>query len=47
MQIRTEEMHKMAEYGISAHWLYKTEKTVFDDAQHALKEWLKGVLGNA
>ena len=27
VQIRTEEMHKMAEYGISAHWLYKTEKT--------------------
>lgn len=44
VQIRTEEMHKMAEYGISAHWLYKTEKSVFTDAQHRAKEWLKGVL---
>lgn len=44
IQIRTEEMHKMAEYGISAHWLYKTEKSVFSDAQLRAKEWLKGVL---
>lgn len=44
VQIRTDEMHKMAEYGISAHWLYKTEKTVFGDAQQRAKEWLKGVL---
>ena len=44
VQIRTEEMHKMAEYGISAHWLYKTEKAVFGEAQHRAKEWLKGVL---
>lgn len=44
VQIRTEEMHKMAEYGISAHWVYKTEKVVFNDAQQRAKEWLKGVL---
>ena len=44
VQIRTEEMHKMAEYGISAHWIYKAEKFVFDDAQERAKEWLKGVL---
>jgi len=44
VQIRTEEMHKMAEYGISAHWLYKTEKAVFSEAQGRAKEWLKGVL---
>ncbi len=44
VQIRTEEMHKMAEYGISAHWLYKAEKTVVSDAQHRAQEWLKGVL---
>lgn len=44
VQIRTEEMHKMAEYGISAHWLYKTEKTVLGDAQQRAQEWLKGVL---
>ncbi len=44
VQIRTEEMHKMAEYGISAHWFYKTEKAVFSEAENRAKEWLKGVL---
>jgi len=44
VQIRTEEMHKMAEYGISAHWLYKTEKRVVGDAQHRAQEWLNSVL---
>lgn len=44
VQIRTEEMHKMAENGIAAHWLYKSEKSIFDDAQLRAKEWLKGVL---
>lgn len=44
VQIRTEEMNKMAENGIAAHWLYKTEKKVFHDAQSRAKEWLKGIL---
>lgn len=44
IQIRTEEMHKMAENGIAAHWLYKTEKKVFSDAQSRTREWLKGIL---
>jgi guanosine-3',5'-bis(diphosphate) 3'-pyrophosphohydrolase len=44
VQIRTEEIHKMAENGIAAHWLYKTEKSLFDDAQMRAKEWLKGIL---
>lgn len=44
VQIRTEEMHKMAENGIAAHWLYKTEKKVFTDAQSRAREWLKGIL---
>lgn len=44
IQIRTEEMHKMAENGIAAHWLYKTEKKVFHDAQSRAREWLEGIL---
>jgi len=44
VQIRTEEMHKLAENGIAAHWLYKTEKKVFHDAQSRANEWLKGIL---
>lgn len=44
VQIRTEEMHKMAENGIAAHWLYKTEKKVLHEAQSRAREWLKGIL---
>ena len=44
VQIRTEEMHKMAENGIAAHWLYKSEKKVFSEAQSRAREWLKGIL---
>lgn len=44
VQIRTEEMHKMAENGIAAHWLYKTEKKIVSDAQSRANEWLKGIL---
>jgi GTP diphosphokinase / guanosine-3',5'-bis(diphosphate) 3'-diphosphatase len=44
IQIRTDEMHKMAENGIAAHWLYKTERFMFGEAQERAKEWLKNVL---
>lgn len=44
VQIRTEEMHKMAENGIAAHWLYKSERQVFDEAQSRAKSWIKGIL---
>lgn len=44
VQIRTEEMHKMAENGIAAHWIYKTEKIKFHHAQTRAREWLKGIL---
>ena len=44
VQIRTEEMHHTAEYGISAHWLYKTKKSILGDAQQRAQEWLKSVL---
>lgn len=44
IQIRTEEMHKMAENGIAAHWLYKSEKKVFNVAQSRAKDWLQGII---
>lgn len=44
VQIRTEEMHKTAENGIAAHWLYKTEKKIFREAESRAREWLEDIL---
>ena len=44
IQIRTEQMDKMAENGISAHWLYKSTDQVVNQAQLRAREWIKGVL---
>ncbi|MDF2612842.1 MAG: bifunctional (p)ppGpp synthetase/guanosine-3,5-bis(diphosphate) 3-pyrophosphohydrolase [Clostridia bacterium] len=46
MQIRTEEMHRTAEYGIAAHWKYKEGKkdgTVQDKSEEKLT-WLREIL---
>lgn len=43
IQIRTEEMEAMANNGIAAHWLYKSEGD--DQTSHArAREWVKGLL---
>jgi GTP diphosphokinase / guanosine-3',5'-bis(diphosphate) 3'-diphosphatase len=39
-QIRTEEMHRMAEYGIAAHWKYKEQGRVQDKDSKAFG-WLR------
>lgn len=45
IQIRTEEMNRTAEYGISAHWLYKDNKSSpYSETEIRTKEWLKDVL---
>ena len=44
VQIRTHEMHTLAEHGIAAHWQYKTGETV-DPSQHdRAREWLAGLV---
>lgn len=43
IQIRTYEMHKIAEYGIAAHWKYKENRTGSDDLDEKL-QWLRGVM---
>ncbi|AHK80171.1 (p)ppGpp synthetase [Ectothiorhodospira haloalkaliphila] len=44
VQIRTEEMDRVAESGIAAHWLYKAGDRQSASAQARAREWLKGVL---
>ena len=43
IQIRTEEMHRTAEYGIAAHWSYKEGRQEKDDLDRAL-HWFRQVL---
>jgi GTP pyrophosphokinase len=46
IQIRTEEMHKIAEYGIAAHWSYK-EKGSHAPAEDSRVAWLRALLDNS
>ena len=39
VQIRTREMHEIAEYGVAAHWKYKTGEAADDSADKKL-EWV-------
>lgn len=43
IQIRTEEMHKYAEYGIAAHWMYKEKRTKQDSLDVQLA-WLRQMI---
>jgi GTP pyrophosphokinase len=43
IQIRTHTMHRLAEYGIAAHWLYKEGKQQMNEADRQLS-WLRQVL---
>ncbi len=43
VQIRTSEMHKIAEEGIAAHWLYKENKSKDDDSFKVFS-WLRQVM---
>lgn len=46
IQIRTEEMHKIAEYGIAAHWKYKEvgSGVVSTNKEEAKLSWLRQIL---
>jgi guanosine-3',5'-bis(diphosphate) 3'-pyrophosphohydrolase len=48
IQIRTQEMHEMAEFGVAAHWMYKQHPAVKDGSggaeADAKMKWLRSML---
>lgn len=44
IQIRTKDMDKMADSGITTHWLYKSEDFQQNNAQENTREWVQGLL---
>lgn len=44
IQIRTQEMHKLAEAGVASHWLYKSSETSVNEVQQKTHQWLQSLL---
>jgi GTP pyrophosphokinase len=44
IQIRTHDMHKLAEAGVASHWLYKTSDATVNDVQQKTHQWLQSLL---
>lgn len=44
IQIRTREMEDMANHGIAAHWLYKTDETQSNQTHARARRWVKNLL---
>ncbi len=44
IQIRTEDMNKVAEAGVAAHWLYKSSRDTGNTAHARAREWLQSLL---
>jgi GTP pyrophosphokinase len=43
-QVRTQDMNRVAESGVAAHWLYKTEDGTITDIQQRTHAWLQSLL---
>ena len=44
VQIRTQEMHEIAEAGVASHWLYKESGTSLSELQTKTHQWLQSLL---
>lgn len=44
VQIRTREMHHVAETGVASHWLYKEDEKSFGELQQKTHSWLQSLL---
>ncbi|HZD20853.1 MAG TPA: bifunctional (p)ppGpp synthetase/guanosine-3',5'-bis(diphosphate) 3'-pyrophosphohydrolase [Burkholderiales bacterium] len=44
VQVRTDQMHRLAESGVASHWLYKDETDQLSDLQKQTHRWLQSLL---
>jgi len=44
IQIRTADMHRIAEAGVASHWLYKSSDSSLSDLQQKTHQWLQSLL---
>ena len=44
VQIRTQDMHRIAEAGVASHWLYKSTDASLNELQQKTHQWLQSLL---
>jgi RelA/SpoT family (p)ppGpp synthetase len=44
VQIRTEQMHRLAESGVASHWIYKDDTDKLSELQKQTHQWLQSLL---
>ena len=44
IQVRTHEMHKIAEAGVASHWLYRSSDASLSDLQQKTHQWLQSLI---